>query len=108
MDMKKFENLTAKLATLTGYDIDRAETEERAAGNVAPDVSFSKSYLSRLVAKAANVPLADVKSLPIDEYTRLTAQVSNFLFGSLAREITRTDSPILPSDSGNTEESNIG
>lgn len=78
--------LRGKLETLTGFDIEAAEAEERASGNVAPDVSFSRRYQARLAAKALGCTADDIRALKANEYTVATTLVSNFLFGSLAAE----------------------
>ena len=76
--------LNEKLETLTGFDLEAAELEERASGNMIPDVSFSKRYQSRLAAKALGCAHDDIQSLKGNEYTLATTMVSNFLFGTLA------------------------
>lgn len=81
-----FENLEEKLAELTGYDFEEAEKACRVAGNVTPEISFSKDFQSRLAAKALGVKLSEIKKLPIDQYMGLTMKVSGFLFGNLAGE----------------------
>ncbi|MBQ4358969.1 MAG: hypothetical protein II767_01800 [Proteobacteria bacterium] len=78
--------LNEKLETLTGFDLEAAEMEERAAGNMTPDVSFSKRYQSRLAAKALGCAHDEIQSLKGNEYTLATTMVSNFLFGALAGE----------------------
>ncbi len=79
--------LSEKLETLTGFDLEAAELEERAAGNMIPDVSFSKRYQSRLAARALGCTHEEIQSLKGNEYTLATTMVSNFLFGTLAGEV---------------------
>ncbi|MBQ7516022.1 MAG: hypothetical protein IJS96_07035 [Schwartzia sp.] len=76
--------LKEKLEALTGYDLEAAELEERAAGNMTPEISFSKRYQARLAAKALGCVLSDIQSMKASEYTMATLMVNNFLFGSLA------------------------
>lgn len=78
--------LNEKLEMLTGFDLEAAELEERAAGNMIPDVSFSKRYQSRLAARALGCAHDEIQSLKGNEYTLATTMVSNFLFGTLAGE----------------------
>lgn len=72
------------LNNLTGYDMEAAENEERAGGNMIPDITFSKGFQARLAARALSVPLDKIKGLKVNMYATITAQVSNFLFGNLA------------------------
>ena len=78
--------LRGKLETLTGFDIEAAEAEERAAGDMTPEIYFSKRYQARLAAKALGCKTDDIRALKANEYTAATSLVSNFLFGSLAAE----------------------
>lgn len=78
--------LKEKLEMLTGFDLEEAEMEERAAGNIAPDIVFSKRFQARLAAKALGVHPDDMRALKASQYTFATATVSNFLFGDLAEE----------------------
>lgn len=77
MDISKLEE---KLGELRGLDFERAEMEERAAGNNFPDVTFSKSFQARLAALALGVPAPDIKELPLNQYSRVCSTVFNFLF----------------------------
>lgn len=73
-------NLSEKLNALTGLDFELVEAQERAAGNAAADVSFTKSFQARLAAQALNVPVADIKELPIKQYSKVCTDVFRFLF----------------------------
>lgn len=84
LDTKK---LQAGLENLSGYDFEQAEKNERMAGNMTPDITFSKSFQARLAAKALSESVMDIRNLPIKEYTLVTSMVGNFLLGSLAEEI---------------------
>lgn len=75
-----FEKLDAGLKTLRGLDFETAERKERTAGNNYPDVTFSKSFQARLAATALDVPVADIKELPLREFSQVTGAVFNFLF----------------------------
>lgn len=86
--MAKIEtkNLIEKLETLRGLDFEAAEAEERAAGNTAVEMTFSKSFQVRLAAKALGANVHDLKSLPLKDYYKITSQVSRFLFTGLEEE----------------------
>lgn len=71
-------NLQAGLEALTGYDFEQAENAERTAGNMTPDISFSKGFQARLAAKALGVSITDIKNLGIREYAVITTKVMNF------------------------------
>ena len=79
-----YSNLEKQLETLTGYDFEEAEKEERAAGSQIPDVTFSRTFYARLAAKALGVPLKRIREARTDDYAMITTMVSNFLFGNLA------------------------
>ena len=82
--------LVEKLETLRGLDFEAAEAEERAAGNTAVEMTFSKSFQVRLAAKALGENVHDLKSLPLKDYYKITAQVSRFLFAGLEGEETQS------------------
>ena len=83
MDISKLDE---KLNTLRGLDFELAETQERAAGNNFPDVTFTKGFQSRLAALALGVPTADIKELPLREYSAVCGKVFNFLYNTSANE----------------------
>ncbi len=84
MEKVDISRLKEKLESLTGYDLEAAELEERAAGNMTPEISFSKRYQARLAARAMGCALTDIQAMKAGEYVAVTLQVNNFLFGSLA------------------------
>lgn len=75
-----FAKLDAGLKNLRGLDFETAEAQERAGGNNYPDVTFSKSFQARLASLALKIPVADVKELPLRDFTQVTQTVFNFLF----------------------------
>ena len=79
-----YSDLEKKLETLTGYDYDRAENEERLAGSIVADITLSAGFQSRLAARALGVSLSTIKGLKISDYKTVTGIVSNFLYGNLA------------------------
>lgn len=81
-----YEKLDAGLKNLRGLDFETAERQERTAGNNYPDVTFSKSFQARLAATALGVPVADIKELPLREFSQATSAVFNFLFSNSGEE----------------------
>ena len=81
-------NLEEKLQGLTGNDFADAENEERLSGNIMPMIQFSTSFLVTLAAKALGVNPHEIKNLPLNEYTRITSKVSNFLFSTSGEDTT--------------------
>ena len=76
------EKLKAGLAKLTGNDYERAERDERAAGNNATVLINTMSFATRLASYALDVPARELKALPIGEYLRMNAEVLSFLNGT--------------------------
>ena len=91
MDTSK---LSEKLNNLRGLDFELAETQERVAGNNFPDVTFTKSFQARLAAQALEVPVADIKELPLKKYNQVCGTVFNFLFTSSGDETPLTNSAV--------------
>lgn len=77
IDLSRLEE---KLLELTGVDFEAAETQERAAGNNFPDVSFTKSFQARLAARALGINVYDLKAASLRDYSRACQMVFNFLF----------------------------
>ena len=80
--MIDMEKLSAGLRKLTGNDYERAEREERSAGNNAAVLINTMSFATRLASYALEVPARELKCLPIGEYLRVNAEVLSFLNGS--------------------------
>lgn len=70
------------LSKLTGVDYERAERDERAAGNQASVLINTMSFSTRLASYALDKPARELKQLPIAEYLRLNAEVLSFLNGT--------------------------
>lgn len=84
-------NLEEKLQGLTGNDFAEAESEERLSGNIMPMIQFSTPFLIRLAARALGINHNDIKALPMNEYAKVAARTSNFLFAT--SEDDTTDKP---------------
>ena len=80
--MIDIDKLNEGLNNLRGYEFELAETQERAAGNTAFEVSLSKGFQARLAAMALKIPVDEIKALPLKEFTRVCGQVFNFLYVS--------------------------
>ena len=85
------EQLKAGLAKLTGNDYERAERDERAAGNNAQVLINTMSFATRLASYALDKPARELKALPIGEYLRMNAEVLSFLNGTTT-EVTESES----------------
>lgn len=81
------KNLMTQLEALTGYDYEKAERECRLDGDSTGVVTFSTDFQARIAANALEIPIDEVKRLPIQDYVALTTKVSNFLLSSLASEL---------------------
>lgn len=78
--MIDIDKLNEGLNTLRGYEFELADTQERAAGNTAFEIALSKGFQSRLAAMALKIPVDEIKALPVRDYLKVCAHVSNFLF----------------------------
>ncbi|ABO49748.1 hypothetical protein Dred_1214 [Desulforamulus reducens MI-1] len=78
---KDYMDLDLDMDALTGRDLINANKEAVALGDASPVNEFSKTYLAAVAAKAAKVPVDMILSLPASDFTSLTLQVQNFLFG---------------------------
>ncbi len=104
-----YEKLNAGLEGLTGYDFDRAEEEERKAGNNAIELITMKSFQARLASIALDVPLPEIKKLPLTEYWRVTLAVTNFLSqGLMQGALPPVSTGGLQSAAPNSEGQNSG
>ncbi|MBQ7478240.1 MAG: hypothetical protein IJT01_04980 [Selenomonadaceae bacterium] len=99
LDMEQAKDLEAKLGTLTGYDFEIVEREERLAGNGLADAAQAKSFQTRLAARALNVPMQELQELPIVKYNTIATRVYNFLFSSLVAELLSQKLEAAPSTS---------
>ena len=89
--------LNEGLNNLRGLDFELAEAQERAAGNNFPEVSFSKSFQARLAALALNVPVADIKELPVRQFMEVCGATFNFIYGTSADATQSAKSEVSPS-----------
>ncbi|MBR6711956.1 MAG: hypothetical protein IKI76_03065 [Selenomonadaceae bacterium] len=76
IDVKKLDE---GLNKLNGFDLEAVEKEERLAGNTTLELSTSKSFQARLAARALNMNVHDLKSLPLKEYNQICLRVFGFL-----------------------------
>lgn len=81
-----FEKLDAGLKNLRGLDFEKAERQERSANNNYPDLTFDRSFQARLAAVALEIPVADIKEMPLREFTKVTGRVFNFLYSNSGEE----------------------
>lgn len=79
--------LRAGLEGLTGYDFERAEREEMKSGNTTAFVATNKAFQARLASYALDIPVHEIKNLPLREYNEITTEVFTFLYvGSEGKE----------------------
>lgn len=74
-----YKELNLDLESLTGQDILDAEREFTLTGGIASVTETSKACLAIIAAKACNVPVELITTLPIRDFSRLTIEVQNFL-----------------------------
>ncbi len=84
--MVDFNKLDEGLNNLRGLDFEQAESQERAAGNNFPEVTFSKSFQARLAARALGMNVHDLKALPLRDYSQVCQRTFNFLFSTSEKE----------------------
>ena len=89
------ENLQEGLKNLTGLDFEEAETAERNSGNLAMFMNTSAKFQARLAATALGVNVHELKSLPINEYNKLTSAVGGFLFSTSDETTASNKSELL-------------
>lgn len=80
------QELEQKLQGLKGLDFEECEKEEKSAGNMSVDISFSKSFQARLAARALGVNVWEIKELPLKKYSEVVMAVMNFLFAPSDKE----------------------
>jgi len=67
---------------LTGNDLTQAEAEHSVTtGGLSGVPELSKSYLAHVAARAASLPVDDIKQLSAKDFSRVTMEVQNFLLG---------------------------
>lgn len=78
---EEFNGIDLNLENLTGEDLATAEKELTAMGIYAVSMQTNQTALMLLAAKSAKVPVEMIKSLPINEASKVTMAVQNFLIG---------------------------
>lgn len=82
---KEYKELVLDLDSLTGNDIELAESQFIAQNpQIAaqtPMKELSKGFQAIVAAKAAKVPVELIKSLSGPDYTKTTTKVQTFLLG---------------------------
>ena len=77
---ENLDTINLDLDGLTGADLTQAETEHSiASGGLSGVAELSKSYLAHVAARAAKLPVEDIKQLPAKDFSRVTMEVQNFL-----------------------------
>lgn len=78
---EEFTGIDLNLDGLTGEDLATAEKELTSMGIFAVSMQTNQTALMVLAAKSAKVPVEMIKSLPINEASKVTMAVQNFLIG---------------------------
>lgn len=77
---EEVSELNLDLDGLTGDALIQAETEHAMVhGNLTNVPELSKSYLIHVAAKAAKMPVDDLKQLKAKDFSKVTMEVQNFL-----------------------------
>lgn len=77
------QKLTEGLGKLTGYDMEKVETECRNAGNNSLFITTTSDFQSRIASRALGISVHELRSLPFREYNRMLNEVTRFLYGSM-------------------------
>lgn len=77
------EELRCGLEKLTGYDMEKVETECRNAGNFSLFITTTSDFQSRIASRALGISVHELRSLPFREYNRMLNEVTRFLYGSM-------------------------
>lgn len=85
---KSVKELNLELENLTGQDLIDAEREVMLADNTPLVMDFNRSFLITLAAKSANVAPEALKSLNIQDFSRITNEVQRFLTGTVSESET--------------------
>ena len=81
-DGTEIKNLTLNLESLTGQDFLDTEKETGVELTASTPVKeFSKAYLAILAAKACGMPSDMIPLLGIQDFSKITVMVQNFLLG---------------------------
>ena len=78
-----YVKIQAELESMTGHDFEKAEQSARMLGDRTIDLALSRNFHAILAAKALQVPIDDIKDLPIRDYQKVTSIVASFLFQDL-------------------------
>ena len=76
------DKLLEGLESLTGLDYEKAESDERAAGNNAAVLQVDAKFQLRLAAQALGENVNELKALPLKKYMSIINTVATFLFAS--------------------------
>lgn len=80
------KELTEGLAKLTGYDMEKVESECRNAGNNSLFITTTSDFQSRIAARALGITVHELRGLPFKEYNQTLNEVISFLYSSSGEE----------------------
>ncbi len=79
IDGKSFKTLTFYFDDLTGQDVEAAEAELQAQNIYVLTPETSSHFHAVLAARAARIPVDDIRRLPVHDYMKIKNQARNFL-----------------------------
>lgn len=80
------EKLRYGLEKLTGYDMEKVESESRNAGNSSLFITTTSDFQSRIAARALGISVHELRSVPFREYNKILNEVISFLYSSSEEE----------------------
>ena len=79
IDITKLEE---GLENLRGLDFEAAAARVRKKGNTNILLKADESFQAELASMALNCPVADIRELPLKQYSQVIQTVFNFLFST--------------------------
>lgn len=79
---KVYEELTFNFERLTGRDMISIETEMQSQNQYALAPEISRSFQSKMAAKAAGIGSDEMDAMPLPDFNKITNAARNFLLNS--------------------------
>jgi len=76
---KKYSTLNFYFGNLTGRDMVSIETEMQARNEYALDPLISRSFQSKMAARAGGIGVDALEAMPIQEFNKIVNAARNFL-----------------------------
>lgn len=94
---KSIQELNLELEKLTGNDLIEAEKEVMMSDNTPIVMDFNRSFLITLAAKSASVPTEALKTLNIQDFSKIVNEVQRFLTASASVQTDTRQTQNTPS-----------